>query len=419
MGQTIAEKIIGKRCDQPDVKAGDMVIASVDCAMVDDILGPRMFAEQMKQLGAAIWDKNRVVVVTDHYTPPGTIAQADIVKFTREWVMEHGLKNYFEGMGPCHQMLAENGFDIPATIQVGTDSHTCMAGAFGCLGTGVGSSEMISILATGEIWLRVPESMRINWTGKLSRYVMAKDIILHTIGVVGHSGATYMSMEFSGSAITAISMDERMCIANMAVEAGAKCGLIASDEETKRYLIDIGQGDKFVHIDADDDAIYAAGYEFDASQLTPQIACPHEVDNVVPIGEMESTPVQHAYIGSCTGGRLNDIEIASQILKGKKIDKKCRLFVCPASKKIWSQAAKMGLLEILFDAGATILAPTCGACMGVHSGLVSGGENSVSSTNRNFKGRMGSPEGSIYLASPATVAASALCGQLCDPREVI
>ena len=417
MGQTIAEKIISRRCENPDVKAGDMVIAKVDCAMVDDILGPRMFAEQMKQLGADIWDKDRVVVVSDHYSPSATISQADIVRFTRQWVMEHGLVHYFEGMGPCHQMLAENGFDIPGTLQVGTDSHTCMAGAFGCLGTGVGSSEMLSILLTGEIWLRVPESMRINWTGKLSKYVMAKDVALHTIGVIGHAGATYMSMEFSGDTISGLSMDERMCITNMSVESGAKCGLIAADDETKRYLVEIGHGDKFTGIDADDDALYLANYEFDASALSPQVACPHEVDNVFPIGEMESTPIQHAYVGSCTGGRFSDIETAASILKGRKIDKNCRLFVCPASRKVWSQASKMGLLDILFDAGATILAPTCGACMGVHSGVVAGGENSISSTNRNFKGRMGSPEGNIYLASPATVAASALRGRLSDPRE--
>ena len=419
MGKTIAEKILARRSGQPDAKAGDMIIAEVDCAMLDDILGPRFIAEQMKQLDADIWDKDRVVVVNDHYTPPGTIAQADIVKFTREWAQEYGLKHYYEGMGPCHQMLAENGFNIPGTLQVGVDSHTCMAGAFGCLGTGIGSSEMLSVLITGEIWLRVPETMRIHWSGKLSGNVMAKDIILRTIGAIGHSGATYMSMEFTGSTVAELCMDERMCITNMAVEAGAKCGLIAADEETKRYLEEIGFGDRYISFKADEDACYSAIYNFDADQLSPQVACPHEVDNVFPIEEIDYTPVHHAYIGSCTGGRLSDIEVAAKLLKGKKIDGDCRLFICPASKKIWLQAAKLGLLETLGEAGATILAPTCGACMGVHSGLVAGGENSISSTNRNFRGRMGSPEGNIYLASPATVAASALRGRLCDPRELV
>jgi 3-isopropylmalate/(R)-2-methylmalate dehydratase large subunit len=421
LGQTIAEKILAGRSGQPDAKAGDMVVAKVDCAMLDDILGPRFLAEQMDRLterfGADIWDRDRVVVVSDHYTPSGTASQANIVKFTRDWAARHRLSHYFEGLGPCHQILAENGFDVPGTLQVGTDSHTCTAGAFGCLGTGIGTTEMLSVLLTGEIWLRVPESIDIQWHGKLPEYVMAKDIALRSIGETGHSGATYMSMEFSGGAVTELTMDERMCVANMAVEAGAKCGLMAADGETDRYLEAIGRGERYTPVSADGDAVYAARYSFDAGALAPQVACPHEVDNVFDIDAMDGTPIRRVYIGSCTGGRMSDLEMAARLLKGKKVDSGCKLLVSPASQKIWLEAVKKGVLETLAEAGATILAPTCGACLGVHSGVIADGECCVSTTNRNFKGRMGSPEGKVYLASAATAAATALHGRLSDPRK--
>ena len=276
---------------------------------------------------------------------------------------------------------------------------------------------MLSVLLTGELWLRVPESINIQWSGKLPEHVMAKDIVLRSIGATGHAGATYMSMEFNGSAITALSMDERMCIANMAVEAGAKCGLLAADDETKRYLTEIGFGDRYMPISADADAVYSSQYTFDASTLSPQVACPHEVDNVFAIEELDVTPIQRVYIGSCTGGRMSDLEIAAKILKGKQVDKNCKLLVSPASQKIWLEASKKGVLDILAEAGATILAPTCGACLGVHSGAIAAGESCVSTTNRNFKGRMGSPNGNVYLASAATAAATALYGRLSDPRK--
>jgi len=312
VGQTIAEKILASRCGQPDAKAGDMIIAKVDCAMLDDILGPRYLTEQMSRLGADIWDTDRVVVICDHYAPSATASQADIVKFTREWAAKHKLSHYYEGLGPCHQILAEEGFDIPGTLQVGTDSHTCTAGAFGCFGTGIGTTEMLSVILTGEIWLRVPESISIEWSGSLPQYVMAKDMILKNIGEIGHAGATYMSMEFGGSTITGLCMDERMCIANMAVEAGAKCGLIAADNETKRYLEDIGFGERYSPISADKDALYTAYYKCDASILSPQVACPHDVDNVFAVDEIDDTPVHRVYIGSCTCGRMSDLEIAAK-----------------------------------------------------------------------------------------------------------
>lgn len=423
MGMTLAEKILARASGKESVSAGDIVVAKVDCAMMDDILGPRIVEDAIKDFpyDLKLWDKDKVALICDHYAPSGTIHQADIVAYTRDWAKRFGLgeANYFEGIGPCHQILAENGFSLPGTVQVGTDSHTCTAGAFGCLGTGIGSTEMAGVLYTGEIWMRVPETILYKWEGKLPEGVMAKDIILRSIGDTGHAGATYMSMEFTGDTIVDLPMDERMCISNMAIEAGAKCGLIPPDEKTDDYLDEHGCTKAYEKCLPDPDAKYAQIREYRAEDLIPQVACPHNVDNVHPITEVKGTVMQRAYIGSCTGGRLNDLRTAASILKGKKVSRDTKLLISPASQLIWKQADKLGYLQILAEAGATILAPTCGACLGVHSGLIGAGENCVSASNRNFKGRMGSPDGFVYLASPATIAASAIEGRLADVREHI
>ena len=421
MGKTLAEKILAKAAGLPEVTAGQIVTAKVDCAMMDDILGPRVIDGAVKDFPhpLKIWDPEKTVIISDHYTPPATTLQADIVAYTRKWAAEHGVENYFEAVGPCHQILAENGFSLPGTLQVGTDSHTCTAGAFGCLGTGVGSTEMAGVLFTGEIWLRVPETIRINWNGALKEGLMAKDIILKSIGTLGHAGATYASMEFGGSAIDALIMDERMCISNMAVEAGAKCGLIAPDEETDRYLQEHGCTKPYEKLTPDADAVYSQVLDYDAGELTPQVACPHNVDNVHPVTELTETKIQRVYLGSCTGGRLNDLKAAAALLKGKMIDKGVKMYVSPASQRIWKEAAAAGILSDLAEAGASILAPTCGACLGVHSGLIAAGEHCVSTSNRNFLGRMGSKQGFVYLGSPATAAAAALTGRLTDVRELL
>ncbi len=385
--------------------------------MMDDILGPWILDEPLRITGNRIAHPDKVVVICDHYVPPANVNQANIVAYTRKWAEKHHITNYFEGQGPCHQVLAENCFSLPGTLQVGTDSHTCTGGAFGCFGTGIGSTEMAGVLAEGKIWLKVPESIRINWEGVLPRGVMAKDIILKTIGDIGHAGATYMSMEFTGGTIRALSMDERMCISNMTIEAGAKCGLIAADDKTEEYLRKHGYSGDINFIDSDPDATYVKILEYKAENLVPQVACPHNVDNVKPVTEVKGVRMDVAYLGSCTGGRLNDLKVASSILKNKKTAKSCRLLVSPASWKVWLEADEQGILACLVEAGATILAPTCGACLGVHSGVLAAGENCVSATNRNFKGRMGSCDASVYLASPATVAASAVEGRIADPRE--
>lgn len=418
MGKTLAEKILTRCSGVEGIKAGDIVTCKVDCAMLDDTLGAPYVEPALKKLGGKIWDKSKVVMILDHYAPSGSVAQANIISFNRKWSIENDIENYFEECGPCHQILAENCYDLPGTLLVGVDSHTVTAGAFGCFGTGIGSTEMASVLSTGEIWLRVPDSILITWEGKLQHRVMAKDIFLRTIKDLGNSGATYQAMEFTGSTIHSLPIDERMCITNMSVEAGAKAGLIECDEITEKYLKEKGNNELYYKFKSDPDATYLRKLNYKAEELVPLVACPHEVDNVFNVTEIAGTPIHRSYIGSCTGGRLTDLIAASEILKGKKLDRKCKLTISPSSKKIWEAAAKMGILTTLSEAGATILAPTCGACVGYHSGLLADGENCTSTTNRNFRGRMGSSKANIYLTSAATAAASALAGKIIDPREI-
>jgi 3-isopropylmalate/(R)-2-methylmalate dehydratase large subunit len=415
----MSEKILSKASGNVALKPGDIVWAEVDRAMMDDILGPRIeIAEKMEYLRASVKDPDRVVIISDHYTPPASVNQAEIVKFTRDWASAHGIRQYYEFDGPCHQVMVETGNVLPGTLILGTDSHTCMGGAFGAFASGVGSTEMLGILVTGQTWLRVPETMRVIWKGRLQNGVMAKDVSLKTIGCIGHAGATYRAVEYAGSLIDSLCMDERMAITNMAVEMGAKAGLMHADEVTVGYLREIGSGD-YTIMNSDPDAVYESTFTFDADTLTPQVACPHEVDNVVSVGQLAPTDIHQAYLGSCTGGRMNDLRQAAKLLKGKRIAKGVRFLVSPASRRIWEQANEEGCLGILVAAGATVLASTCGACVGLHSGLIAAGENCISSSNRNFIGRMGSKNGNIYLASPLTVAASAIKGKITDPRELI
>lgn len=419
MKMTMGEKILAAASGREKVVPGDFIWAKVDTAMMDDLLGPRVIiAEGLKKLGNRIMSKDRVVIIADHYSPASTISQAEILKYTREWAREYGINKYYEGLGPCHQVLAEKGYDIPGTLMVGTDSHTCTAGAFGCFGTGIGSTEMLGVLVTGEIWLRVPETVLFTWKGKLPEGVYAKDLILRTIKETGQAGCTYKVMEFTGSCISELSLDERMAITNMAVEAGAKTGLIAPDEKVFVYLDEIG-ANRGKPVYSDDGANYIARFEFDAPNLAPQIALPHEVDKVVELLQAEGEVIHQAYLGSCTGGRYNDLLQAARVLKGKKVHSKIRFLVSPASLNVYNKALKEGLLEILADAGAVILAPGCGACLGLHSGILAAKERAISSTNRNFVGRMGHKEAEIFLASPASVAASALEGRITDPRKYL
>lgn len=417
MGMTMAEKIIARAAKKDMVTPGEFVWADVDTAMMDDLLGPRVvIADQIKRLGNIIWDRNKVVIISDHYSPAANITQAEILQFTRNWSKEYNIANYFEGIGPCHQILAEKGFDRPGTLLVGTDSHSCTSGAFGCFGTGIGSTEMLGVLVSGQLWLRVPESMLFIWNGTLQPGVYAKDLVLKTIGTIGQSGATYKVMEFKGSCIDNLSVDERMTITNMTVEAGAKTGLIAPDEKVFSYLDAIGVDNGFpVYSDVDANYVYSA--QFDATELVPQIALPHEVDKVVPITDTIGEVIHQAYLGSCTNGRYQDLQEAASVLKGRKVNTNVRMLVSPASDSIYNRSMRDGILQVLSDAGAMILAPSCGACLGLHSGILAKGERAISSTNRNFVGRMGHKEAEIFLGSPATVAASAIAGRITDPRD--
>lgn len=419
MGQTMAEKILSKNAQQT-LHAGEIVWIDVDRAMMDDILGPRVqIAEGLKDFGTKVWDTSKTVVISDHYTPPANETQAEIVKFTRDWSKANNVKEYYEFEGPCHQVMVENRHVIPGTIILGTDSHTCMGGAFGAFATGVGSTEMLGVLISGKTWFRVPETIQVEWQGKIPPGVMAKDISLHTIKHIGHAGATYQSVEYLGDTIRGMSMDERMCLSNMAVEMGAKVGLISPDEKTWEFLESIGAEVTYEAIESDDDAQVSKKLSFDSAKLVPQVACPHEVDNVFDVSDVGHVEIYQAYIGSCTGARLNDLRQAARILKGHKVKSGVRLLVSPTSKRVWKQALQEGLLDIFADAGASILSPTCGVCVGLHSGILAAGENCISTSNRNFIGRMGSKEAGIYLASPLTVAASAIEGVVADPRNYL
>jgi len=420
MAMTMSEKILARASSSEKVSAGDILWVDIDRAMLDDILGPRLeIAEKLEELNAKVWDPDKVITISDHYAPSGNATQAEIVKFTREWCIKNGVKNYYESKGPCHQIMVEKGHVLPGSVIVGTDSHTCMYGALGCFGTGIGSTEMIGVLATGQIWLRVPETIKAYWKGKLQKGVMAKDLSLKTIKDIGHAGATYKTIEYLGECISSLIMDERLAITNMAVEAGAKAGLMEYDTVTKEYLSQFGVTKDYSYINSDKDAKYSQVLEFDANNLPPQVACPHEVDNVCDITDIKNKRIDQAYIGSCTGGRYHDLEMAASILKGKKVDKGTRLLVSAASSSIFNQCIKNGIIETLAEAGAVILAPSCGACLGINFGAIGKGEVCISSTNRNFIGRMGSKESEIYLASPLTVAASSLTGIITDPREFL
>ena len=420
MGKTMSEKLLAHAANISESSAGDILWVNVDKAMLDDILGPRVeIADRMKEIKDKIWDPDKVVVISDHYTPPSSVNQAEIVKFTRSWAKKYHISNYYEFIGPCHQIMVEKGHVLPGSLILGTDSHTCMGGALGAFATGVGSTEMLGVLLTGKTWLRVPETVKIQWNGTLQPGVMAKDISLHTIGAVGHSGATYKTLEYDGEAIARLPLDERLAITNMAVEMGAKAGLMRPDSRVTEYLSSIGIESSYTLFQSDPDAVYCQEFSFDASALEPTLSCPHEVDNTAPVSSLQGEKINQAYLGSCTGGRYSDLAAAAKVLQGKKVHSGTRLLVSPASQEIWLRAAREGVLATIAEAGGVIMAPTCGVCVGLHSGLLADDEVCISSTNRNFIGRMGSKKAKIYLGSPMTVAASAITGEISDPRSFL
>jgi len=412
----IAEKILARASGREEVKPGEIVQPKVDMAMVNEITGP-LAIQAFKKIGVPkVWDNSRIVLIQDHQVPADTVKSAELHRIMRQFAEEQEIKFLYDvGLGGvCHQIMVEKGHALPGDLIVGADSHTCTYGALGAFATGIGSTEMAAVFATGEIWLRVPSTIRINATGSFKKHVTPKDLILYVIGKIGAAGATYKAVEFMGSTLSQISISGRMTLCNMTVEMGAKTGLINPDEETFNYVKSRARR-PFRALKSDPDAKYEKTLEVDVDRLEPQIACPHSVDNVKPVKSVEGTEINQAFLGSCTNGRLEDLKAAAEILKGKKISRGVRMIVTPASQEVYLQALKNGFLEIFVKAGALVTNPTCGACFGGHMGLLAPGEVCVSSSNRNFVGRMGSPEAEIYLASPVTVAASALAGKIVDP----
>ena len=417
MGKTISEKIFS-RASKTDAYAGDIVIAEVDCAMMHDgtaLLAIKSFEEMG---GSKIQDPSKVSLVIDHVAPSATEAFSKVHDIMRKFAWKFGTHFYEVGSGVCHQLMVESGLVLPGSLAVGADSHTCTYGALGAFATGIGSTEMAAVFATGKIWLKVPSTIKVNLTGRFKKFVTPKDLILYLIGKIGADGATYKAVEFTGPAVTLMSIGGRMTLCNMTVEMGAKTGIISPDETTFAY-VESRTNKSFMVIGSDSDADYERKMEVKIDELEPQIACPHSVDNVKSVKEVEGREVDQAFIGSCTNGRIEDLELAAQFLKGRRIRKGVRLIVIPASQEVYLQALQWGLLETFIQAGAYVCSPTCGPCFGGHMGLLTDGEVCISTSNRNFAGRMGSPKAEIYLASPATVAASAVAGKIVDPRDFL
>jgi 3-isopropylmalate/(R)-2-methylmalate dehydratase large subunit len=416
----ITEKILAKASGKKEVHPGEIVDANVDMIMVHDLTGP-LAVEAFKKIGVKkVWDNQKAVVILDHQVPAESVKAAELHKTMRQFAKDQNLRFYDVGRGGiCHQVMPEKGHVVPGTVIVGADSHTCTYGAFGTFATGIGSTEAAAVMATGKMWLKVPEAIKVNVTGEFQKFVTPKDLILAIIGKLSVDGAIYKSAEFTGSTIKNMSIAGRMTLCNMAVEMGAKNGIIEPDETTRKFLEGrIKNMPDFDALKSDKDAIYERTVEFDVSKMEPQVACPSSVDNVKPISEVGDMPIEQAFIGSCTNGRIEDLRLAAQVMKGKHVKDGVRALVIPASQEVYRQALDEGLMQIFTDAGAIVCGSACGPCLGGHIGLLAAGEACVSTSNRNFIGRMGSTQASVFLASPATVAASAITGKVTDPRKV-
>ena len=417
MGKTIAENILSNHSGK-DAKAGDIVIADLDFMIGQD--GTSGVAiDSFRKIGAKnVFDPSKIAIIIDHSSPSPNEGVSAIHKKIREFTREQGIKLYDIGCGVCHQLTPEQGHVVPGDLVIGADSHTCTYGAINVFSTGIGSTDLAAGMISGKLWFKVPESIRVNFKGKLPTGIYSKDLILNLIGKIGADGATYLALEMYGAAIDEMSVDARFTISNMAIECGAKAGLMPADRKVLDWVEKHSQR-KPLPIDADKDAKYKAVIEIDVTKIEPQIAKPHAVDNVSPLSEVLGTPLQQGYIGTCTNGRLEDFQIAAKILRGKKINKDCRLIIAPASKEILLEMIKDHTYQVLLDAGAVAVTPGCGPCVGTHNGVPSDGENVISTANRNFKGRMGNPNAFIYLASPATVAASMIEAKIADPRKYL
>ena len=417
---TITEKLMATHADKEYVTPGEIVNVKVDVVMCHDVTTPPAISMLEERSMDRVFDPDRIVVIPDHFVPNKDIASAELAARLRSWVKRHGIKNYYEVgcNGVCHAVLPEEGFVRPGTVIVCGDSHTTTHGAFGAFATGIGSTDLAAVIYSGELWFRVPESMKFILEGELKPGVFAKDVILSIIGDIGVDGARYMAMEFTGPGLGSLSVESRMTITNMAIEAGGKSGIMEPDDKVIEYVKSRTE-EPFEIVRSDPDAVYAAAHEVGLPAIEPMVSYPHLPSNAKPAKESGDIAVDQAYIGSCTNGRIEDLRIAASILSGKHIADGCRCLVVPATTKIWRQAMREGLFDIFSDAGCVISTPTCGACLGGYMGILAAGERCISTTNRNFRGRMGSPESEVYLASPATAAASAVTGRITDPREFI
>jgi len=418
MGMTFAEKALAKKAGKDKCVPREIVNITPDVVMSHD--NTAAISKIFYDIGVdKVANPDIIVIILDHCVPPASEEYAKNHQTIREYVKRHNIKNFFDiNIGICHQIVCEKGFALPGRVMVGSDSHTTTYGAFGAFACGIGRSETAVIYATGKIWLKVPETFKMNVTGKFPKGVYAKDLILYIIGNVGADACIYKAVEYCGETIRNMSISERMTLCNMAIEMGAKIGYVAPDEKVYKYLKNRAKAD-YEPLFPDNDAEYEKVFNYDVSKLEPQISCPHTVDNVKPVSEVKGKKIDEAILGTCTNGRLDDLEIARKILKGKKIASTCRLLVFPASMEVYIEATKNGIMSDLAESGAVIMNPGCGPCLGAHEGVLAPGEVCISTANRNFKGRMGCKESEIYLASPATVSASALTGKITDVREMI
>lgn len=419
MGMTMTQKILAAHAGLEQVSAGQLIEVNLDLVLGNDITAPVAIKEMEKLNSKKVFDKDKIALVPDHFTPNKDIKSAQNCKCMRDFAMEHDITNYFEigEMGIEHALLPEKGLVVAGDLVIGADSHTCTYGALGAFSTGVGSTDMAAGMATGQAWFKVPSAIRFILTGRPSKWVSGKDIILHIIGMIGVDGARYKSMEFVGDGIEYLGMDDRFTIANMAIEAGAKNGIFPVDEKTISYM-DEHSAKPYTIYKADEDAVYDSTYEIDLSAIKPTVAFPHLPENTYTVDNIEDIKIDQVVIGSCTNGRLDDLRIAAKVLEGRKVAKGIRVIIFPATQKIYLQALEEGLLSTFIKAGAVVSTPTCGPCLGGHMGVLAEGERAVSTTNRNFVGRMGHIESEIYLASPAVAAASAVTGRISSPEEL-
>lgn len=419
MPMTLAEKILAAHTDRSEVRAGELLEVRVDFCFGNDITAP-IAIKAFRESGARkVFDPQRIALIPDHFTPNKDIASAMQVKMLRDFAREFGIAHYFEvgRMGVEHALLPELGLVLPGDVIIGADSHTCTYGALGAFATGVGSTDLAAAMITGTTWFRVPSSLKFVYHGKVRPWVGGKDLILYTIGQIGVDGARYMAMEFTGPVIDRLSMSHRMTMSNMAIEAGAKVGLIAPDEITREYVEGRAQR-PYRFFSADPDARYERVYDWDVSSMEPMVALPHLPENVKPVTELPTILIDQVVIGSCTNGRLEDLREAAAVLKGRKVHSSVRCLIIPATQRIYREALDEGLIQIFLEAEAAVSTPTCGPCLGGHMGILAAGERAVATTNRNFVGRMGHPDSEVYLSSPAVAAASAVLGRIAHPEEV-